>query len=696
VSRDLATQAIRLAEELGAPVFPVRVFPDPVRPGRTLKQPLVAAWQNGGSAREADAIEALFRAHRGATHVGIVTGSASRLLLIDLDGAQAIEWWRANESLLPPTRTVKTQREDGRHLFYRLPVGVELKNSAGTVAPGVDVRATGGFACDWSRDSSEQFLDVADAPAALIELLRGRAPDVKRRQEVTTTPTRVPPEVVADLRSALAHLRADDYDLFIAVGHALKELGDTGRGLWIEWAQTSDKWRPKDARRWTTFDGSRTGYAAVFAKAQAAGWVNPRGNAAQIEPPAPSGDVLPYTLAGDIGEDDVQGDEQVVEDILGTQANAEVYGESGTGKSALATHMALCIASGRAFFGHGVKQGGVLYIAAEGAQGLRKRIVAARLAHDLPCDLPLAVITASVRLTERDARRIIATARELEEKTGVRVVLIIFDTLARVMEGDENSTQDMSAAVRAVDKVREALTEASTLLVHHAGKDVTKGARGSSALRAAVDTELCVSGRRNPRTLSVEKQRDIEPVPPVTFTLEAEQVGIDKNGAPITAAVVREGRPVQREASRPKGPNPTQLLVELQRLQVGSDAMLTWSRIEAYTVAKAIGIKKSSASLAAINLIDNGCLVEAGGERYRLADFQERSARSAAFSLNETEHGPPIVQPFRGSMTLNALNGSPELNGSSDEKPKRRAASRNGQAGRKQGRRKGGRERNNP
>ncbi len=84
------------------------------------------------------------------------------------------------------------------------------------------------------------------------------------------------PEVIADLRSALNSLRADDRQLWIAIGQALHELGDVGRGLWMDWAQTSSAWKPGDAQQWDGFKGDRTGYQAVFKYAQDAGWLNPR------------------------------------------------------------------------------------------------------------------------------------------------------------------------------------------------------------------------------------------------------------------------------------------------------------------------------------------------------------------------------------------------------------------------------------
>lgn len=89
----------------------------------------------------------------------------------------------------------------------------------------------------------------------------------------------VPAQVVTDLRSALNHVRSDDRELWVRMGHALHELGDTGRGLWLDWSQTSDSFDPiNDPKQWDTFKPTRTGYQAVFKAAQDAGWVNPLAN----------------------------------------------------------------------------------------------------------------------------------------------------------------------------------------------------------------------------------------------------------------------------------------------------------------------------------------------------------------------------------------------------------------------------------
>ena len=95
-------------------------------------------------------------------------------------------------------------------------------------------------------------------------------------QDVIVTPT-----LLAELRQALTYLDANDYGTWIAVGQALTALGELGFELWLEWSATSAKYNRAEAEtKWKGFKPERTGYAAIFAKAQRLGWRNP---AARIE-----------------------------------------------------------------------------------------------------------------------------------------------------------------------------------------------------------------------------------------------------------------------------------------------------------------------------------------------------------------------------------------------------------------------------
>lgn len=104
--------------------------------------------------------------------------------------------------------------------------------------------------------------------------------------------------VIADLRSALFYMKSDDRELWVRMGLALKELGGTGRGLWLEWSATCEEvvYDPVDAARvWKSFNPLRTGYRAVFAEAQRKGWVNP---AARVETILPWGRTLTGEAVG--------------------------------------------------------------------------------------------------------------------------------------------------------------------------------------------------------------------------------------------------------------------------------------------------------------------------------------------------------------------------------------------------------------
>jgi hypothetical protein len=78
-----------------------------------------------------------------AANVAIVTGARSRLFVIDLDGEDAAAALNTIGDL--PHTLVSITPRPGRHLFFRLPTGVTVRNSAGQLAPGIDTRGEGGF-----------------------------------------------------------------------------------------------------------------------------------------------------------------------------------------------------------------------------------------------------------------------------------------------------------------------------------------------------------------------------------------------------------------------------------------------------------------------------------------------------------------------------------------------------------------------
>lgn len=166
------------------------------------------------------------------------------------------------------------------------------------------------------------------------------------------------------------------------VGIALRELGATGRGLWLEWSATSEKFDPKQAaRKWETFNPTGTGYQAVFAEAQRQGWVNPASGAAQLGAPAAapapveSATDLLTRLSVDWTDDE---DDEVPDIVDGLVADEDVTllgGHGGVGKSFLALQMACAVALGETVLGCHTRQARVLYYSAEdGRKRLKRRL----------------------------------------------------------------------------------------------------------------------------------------------------------------------------------------------------------------------------------------------------------------------------------------------------------------------------------
>jgi hypothetical protein len=248
-----------------------------------------------------------------------------------------------------------------------------------------------------------------------------------------------------------------------------------------------------------------------------------------------------WTGLGPIGLHD-----RLVRGIMGERQLVMIYGESGSGKSFLAFDMAAHIALGWPWMGRVVTPGAVLYVAAEGTGGWANRVEAFCQHHQLDHDqrerLPFNFILSPVNLGPRDGSQdvaaIVQAAADLSEESGEQVRAIVIDTMARATPGsNENDPLDVGAFVGKCDAIRDQ-TGASPLIVHHAGKNLSAGARGHSALRAAVDCELEVERSDTQRLLRLKKSRDGVDGTEIGFALLPVEIGRQGDDV-ITSCVVQ-------------------------------------------------------------------------------------------------------------------------------------------------------------
>lgn len=221
--------------------------------------------------------------------------------------------------------------------------------------------------------------------------------------------------------------------------------------------------------------------------------------------------------------------------LLAHRAVHVLYGDSQTGKTFLALDLAATIATGGTWQERSIKPAGVLYISAEGNGGIGKRLRAlTRKYPGLPA-APLRILRQGVNLIE-DADEIMERARAFAAECG-GIVLIVLDTLAQTMGGRDENGPDMAAYVSRAITIAEAIG-AAVLIVHHGGKDSTRGARGHSALRGNVDAIYRVTvDESGTRTVVAEKARD-DTVEPFGYRLDPVPVGRDEDGIVQTSCTV--------------------------------------------------------------------------------------------------------------------------------------------------------------
>ena len=215
-----------------------------------------------------------------------------------------------------------------------------------------------------------------------------------------------------------------------------------------------------------------------------------------------------------------------------------MFGHSAAGKSFLVLDVCCHIALEWSWNGLKVEQGLVIYVAAEGAAGLRNRL-AAFMAHHKVSNMLLAIIPAPINLQDPDADkdRLIATIEAAARERGLKVALIAIDTLSKTFGSGKENTDDMATYLANCEHISSHF-ECCVLIVHHRPKDSeSRDPRGHSSLKAGVDTVILVEAG-DPKIATVVKQKDGEDGRRFAFRLHQVELGRDDDGEPVTSCVV--------------------------------------------------------------------------------------------------------------------------------------------------------------
>ncbi len=436
-------------------------------------------------------------------------------------------------------------------------------------------------------------LDQIDALIETLRMRRGQpcvnAPPRASLSPLATSLCRAssagPPETeeqFARVKSALACISADvprgtgrvfdgdgrpTDDYWLGVVWGIASLGwSSGEALARDWSQTSDRYDDEGFNaEWVAFDPahrSPVGIGSLFKLAKAKGW-DDRSQPVQEEQPAQRARYTP------LGRDDIKALPAIqwrLKKVMPQTGLAAIYGPSGSGKSFLTLDLGINIAAGREWFGIKTSACPVTLVMLEGAGGLQGRVEAWERQNNIQLPTSFEVIPEPFHLTNRGDLDDLCAALP---KGGV----LIIDTLNRAAPtADENSSADMGQTLQALKEL-EASTGGLVLIVHHTGKDASRGMRGHSSLHAALDAAIEVERSANGRTWRVAKAKDGEDGQGEGFTLTHHVLGVDADGDEITSCAVTRGSQAVFVKQPPSGKNQQAALAAIRSALAASPAM---------------------------------------------------------------------------------------------------------------------------
>ncbi len=247
-----------------------------------------------------------------------------------------------------------------------------------------------------------------------------------------------------------------------------------------------------------------------------------------------------------------------VKGLLPATGIAAIYGPSGSGKSFLAKDLGACIALGQDWFGHRTTPCDVTYVMLEGEGGLRNRVEAWEAHNGKLLPSGFKAMPQPFQLAELE---------QIDELAAILPPggVVIIDTFNRAAPGlDENSSQDMGRILAGMKRLQE-ITGGLVLVVHHTGKDTSKGMRGHSSLPAALDGAIEVERSATGRFWSAAKVKDGEDGKQVAFKLHHIVLGKDADGDEISSCAVGPDTGAIFRKPEPSGKNQKFALSTIRR-----------------------------------------------------------------------------------------------------------------------------------
>lgn len=585
---------------------------------------------------DADQIRAWFK-ERPEMNYGVAGGE--RHVIVDLDvkesanGIEALSELQAKQDVLDwimgETFTVQTP-SGGRHLYlttefpvsnaHRFPAGVDVRGAHGyVVGPGCQLESGGGYIVE------DPSADIARAPPWVVQRLK--------RQDERDANTREPvfeldsPEAVNRAREFLLHRdpaiegRCGHDHTYITACH-VKDMG-------VSEVKTIDlmceDWNDRCEPPWEPFElagivanAFRYGRRQPGAKgggpaAEVFGDLDGCVDIANVIPLHPDKNIreaadIPYESESgrprrsfrprSEAEQDAQPEpDWLIPGVLQRETLALFYGPESSFKSFMVLDLVLSAAAGVPWAGMGDRTGPrgysasrpltTVFIAGEGASGVETlRRPAWRKAHGIDTPLPFFTIGEMPRFG--DPLEVTQLIQDIDA-AAIMPDIVVVDTVARAMIGlDENSARDAGILTDALDRLKRHF-RCSIVAVHHSGKDVRKGSRGSSAIPFNFDARFAVSADRTVRSVTIrnEKQKDApEWTQPAVFQGEPVAVSEWESGGAKSSLVFGRVLPPPTSTAAPEEADSDLLILAIEIIRETASKMPLTMNVVAEEMAR--------------------------------------------------------------------------------------------------------------
>ncbi|MBY5992494.1 AAA family ATPase [Ferrimonas balearica] len=465
------------------------------------KKPAIPTWRELQSRDVSDQeFEDWCERFPSETNIGLVTGKT--FIVIDADSEEAVHFVETELSHTP----VRVSTSQGMHFYYTKP-DFDIRNSVGRNK--IDIRGTGGYVVaagsvhssgviyEWSAlcpdphhsDMGEITLaDVAaikaynrgeDAPAVDIVPLEegGFGFDPTAYEPIQNLPFEVPQE--GSRNNDYARLAGS----LLARGYPEDLAWTLLRGVLAFAHEAGDDF--PEAELVQVFESIRETHRRN----------NPTWEPRPIEEPLELGLDDPKWRSKLIvdWDDEPEVIDMIVDGMIQGASLGSIFGPPKSMKTYLAVNLAAHVATGTPWYGQKVKRCRVMIVCGEGVAGIKNRLRAAGRMLNQRLQGPVVLMPYALKPNSIDGMsRVISELVNLE-RSGDPVGLIIWDTLARTMEGSENDATDMNSYIAAMDSLRERFG-VTNLVIHHTPKtsDGNPTPRGHGSFHAALDFGLFV------------------------------------------------------------------------------------------------------------------------------------------------------------------------------------------------------------